>query len=67
MADKADKQEKEMSKEERIGYHKGAINTLLGERTELLRMVQMTDSLIQAHVKELEGLGVKMTEEKPKK
>ena len=53
--------EKEMSKEERKGYHKGAINTLLGERTELLKMLQITESLMQAHAKELEKLGVKIS------
>lgn len=50
----------EMSKEEKVGYHKGAINTLIAERTELLKIVQITESLIQAHAKELEGLGVKL-------
>ena len=53
--------EKEMPKEERKGYHKGAINTLLGERTELLKMLQITESLMQAHAKELEKLGVKIS------
>ena len=50
-----------MPKEERKGYHKGAINTLLGERTELLKMLQITESLMQAHAKELEKLGVKIS------
>ncbi len=56
--------DKSMSKEERIGYHKGSINTLVGERTELLKIVQVTESLINAHIKELEGLGVKIPREK---
>ena len=59
-----------MPKEERKGYHKGAINTLLGERTELLKMLQITESLMQAHAKELEKLGVKISlgeEDKEKK
>ncbi|MBS3072005.1 hypothetical protein J4408_03370 [Candidatus Pacearchaeota archaeon] len=50
---------KEMSKEERIAFHQGALNTLLGERNELLKMVQTVESLIQAHVSELKTLGVK--------
>ena len=50
-----------MSKEEKTGYHKGSINTLIGERTELLKMLQITESLIQAHAKELEKLGVKIS------
>ncbi len=53
--------EKEMSKEEKKGYHKGAINTLLGERTELVKMLQITESLMHAHAKELEKMGVKIS------
>ena len=56
------------SKDEQIGFHKGALNTLVGERTELIRLVKITDSFIQAHVKELEKLGVKLqVQEEPKK
>ena len=49
-----------MSKDEEIGYHKGAINTLANERNELIRMVQVVESLMQAHLKRLEELGVKI-------
>jgi len=60
--------EKKMSKDEQIGYHKGSINTLVGERTELLKIIQITENLIQAHAQELEKLGVKIgKEEKGKK
>jgi len=52
--------ENPMPKEEVIGYHKGALNTLLAERNELLRLVQITEKLMQAHVSELEKLGVKL-------
>lgn len=55
-----EKKQPEMSKEEQIGYHKGSISTLIAERSELVRMVQITESLIQAHAKELEKLGVKV-------
>lgn len=54
--------EKESSKDERIGYHKGALNTLLGERAELVRMIQQTDALVQAHAQELEKLGIKLSQ-----
>ena len=59
----------EMSKEEQIGFHKGSINTLVAERNELLKIVQVTETLIQAHAQELEKLGVKLPkpEEAPKK
>lgn len=53
-----------MSKQEQIGYHKGSINTLLAERNELIRIINVTESLMQVHIKELEKLGVKL--EKPK-
>ena len=56
--------EQKMSKQEQIGYHKGSLNTLAAERIELLKIVQITETLIQAHLKELEKLGVKL--EKPK-
>ena len=59
---KGDKAESNMSKEEQIGFHKGAINTLIAERNEMLKIVQVTESLIQAHAKELENLGVKISQ-----
>ncbi len=60
-------QKEKMSKEEQIGYHKGSINTLLAERNELIKIAQLTENLIQAHAKELEKLGVKITEQKKPK
>tara|TARA_Y100000034_G_scaffold132001_1_gene193968 strand:- start:5899 stop:6108 length:210 start_codon:yes stop_codon:yes gene_type:complete len=50
----------QMSKEETIGFHKGALNTLMGERAELARILNFTENLIQAHAGELEKLGVKL-------
>ncbi len=49
-----------MPREEEIGYHKGAINTLVNERNELARVVTVVDSLIRVHLKRLEELGVKI-------
>lgn len=49
-----------ISKEESIGFHKGALNTLVNERNELIRIVQVTEQLIGAHVKALQDLGVKL-------
>ena len=48
------------SKDEQIGFHKGSLNTLVAERNELMRLVQITESLIQAHASELEKLGIKL-------
>lgn len=53
-----------VSKDELIGFHKGALNTLVAERNELMRIVSVTEQLMQAHLKELESLGVKLTQEK---
>lgn len=50
-----------MSREEQIGFHKGSINTLMAERNELLKIVNVTEQLINAHVSELDKLGVKIT------
>jgi hypothetical protein len=47
-----------MEKEETIGFHKGALSTLIKEREELVRIVNIVDQLIQAHKKSLENLGV---------
>lgn len=47
-------------KDMEIGFHQGALNTLLNERNELVRMIQQTESVMQAHIKRLEELGVKI-------
>ena len=62
MVEKA-KSDNPMSKEEQIGYHKGAINTLLAERNELLKMAGITEQLVSAHARELENLGVNLQQE----
>ncbi|MBU0466915.1 MAG: hypothetical protein KJ718_00480 [Nanoarchaeota archaeon] len=56
----AKKEESGMSKEEEIGFHKGALNTLVNERNELIKMAQVVEQIMQAHVKRLEELGVKL-------
>ncbi len=50
----------QISKEEEVGYHKGALTTLVNERNELVKMIQVVESLMQAHMKRLEELGVKI-------
>ena len=52
--------EQNVSREEQIGFHKGALATLIKERQELARMLAIVDQLIQAHIKALEQLGVKI-------
>ena len=48
----------QMSKEEEIGFHKGALNTLVAERNELAKMIGNVEAIAQAHVKRLKELGV---------
>jgi len=47
-----------MEKQEQIGFHKGCIDTLAKEREELIRLVQITEQLIQAHIKSLKEMGI---------
>ena len=52
-----------MAKEEQIGFHKGSLTTLVKEREELARLLQIVDTLVQAHVKALKDLGVDLEKE----
>lgn len=50
----------EMSKDEVIGFHKGSIQTLINERNELVKIIQITEALIKAHVEELKKSGIEI-------
>ena len=50
----------QMSKEMEIGFHQGALNTLVNERNELIRMIAQVEQVMQAHLKRLEELGIKI-------
>lgn len=52
------------SKDEEIGFHKGALNTLVNERNELVKLAQFVEQLMQGHLKRLEELGVKLDQGK---
>ncbi|MCX6775222.1 MAG: hypothetical protein NTY99_04020 [DPANN group archaeon] len=61
-----------MAKDEEIGFHKGAITTLLKERQEMIRLISIIDALLKAHSEALQKLGISLEapapkEEKPKK
>jgi|TARA_B100002003_G_C13865490_1_gene423469 argininosuccinate synthase len=47
-----------MSQEEEIGFHKGALNTLMAERAELVKMVGNVEAIAGAHAKRLKEMGV---------
>jgi hypothetical protein len=57
---KEEKKKPEISKDMEIGFHQGALNTLINERNEMIRMIQQIESVMQAHIKRLEELGVKI-------
>lgn len=54
----------QVSKEQEIGHHQGALSTLLNERNELVKMIQNVEVVMQAHIKRLEELGVKIQQQK---
>jgi len=55
--------EKQPSKDEQIGYHKGALESLMKERQELYRLITIVDQLIKLHFSALQKLGVKLTKD----
>ena len=54
-----------MSKDEQIGFHKGAISVLSKEREEMLKIAQITEQLLQLHMKQLEEMGVDLSSVQP--
>ena len=54
---------KEPNKDEKIGFHKGCLQTLYNERTELIKLVQITETLMKGHIEELKKLGVEIKTE----
>ncbi|MBW2989680.1 hypothetical protein KY358_05190 [Candidatus Woesearchaeota archaeon] len=48
----------DVSSEEQIGFHKGALATLAKEREEMLRILQIVEQLMQMHIKGLKDMGV---------
>ena len=63
MAEKQQQGEVHMSKDEQLGFHKGALNTLIKERQELGRLAQIVEQLMQMHLAELKRLGVDLSKE----
>ena len=55
-----------MANDEQIGFHKGALTTLAKERQEFMRILQIVEQLMQAHVKALKELGVDLEAEAKK-
>ena len=57
--------EQKVSKDEEIGFHKGALSTLAKERAELIKMAQVVEQIMQMHIKALQDLGVNLQQEAP--
>lgn len=56
----------EASKDEQIGFHKGALSTLAKEREEMVKIVNVVEQLMQMHMKALKDLGVDLEAEAKK-
>ena len=48
----------QITREEQIGFHKGALTTLAKEREEMLKILSIVEQLMQMHIKNLQDLGV---------
>jgi hypothetical protein len=55
----------EPSKDEQIGFHKGALSTLAKERQEMFKILQIVEQLMKVHIKSLQELGVDLTKQEP--
>ena len=54
------------TKDEQIGFHKGALTTLAKERQEFVRLLSVVEQLMQMHLKGLKDLGVDLESEAKK-
>ena len=57
---------KDISKDEQIGFHKGALTTLAKEREEMLKILSIVEQLMQMHIKSLQEFGVDLQKEATK-
>lgn len=55
-----------VTKEEQIGMHKGALSVLVLEQQEFMKLLQVIQQQINAHVNELKNLGVDLEAESKK-
>jgi len=53
-----------VNKDEQIGFHKGALATLVKEREEMMKIQNIIEQLVQMHIKSLKDLGVDLNKEK---
>ena len=48
----------ETSKDEQVGFHKGALSTLAKEREEMLKILNIVEQLMQMHITALQVVPV---------
>lgn len=51
-------QNQNITPDQEIAYHQGALNTLIKEREGLVNMLQIVEATMNGHVKRLQELGV---------
>ena len=56
----------QVSRDEQIGFHKGALTTLAKEREEMLKILSIVEQLMQMHIKNLQDLGIDLQKESQK-
>ncbi|MFH1456033.1 MAG: hypothetical protein ABIF40_03730 [archaeon] len=54
------------NKDEQIGIHKGSLAVLAKEREEFIKLLQVVEQLMQAHIHALKELGVDLEAEAKK-
>lgn len=55
--------EENVSNDEQIGFHKGALKTLAAERQELTKILTIVEQLMHMHINGLKELGVDLQAE----
>ena len=50
--------QKATSKDEQVGFHKGALTTLAKEREEMQKVLSIVEQLMKMHIKALKDLGI---------
>jgi len=48
----------QISRQELIGFHKGAISILIKEREEMYKVLQIVEQLMEAHLRSLKEMGI---------
>jgi len=61
--EEAKAEQKDMTKDEQVGFHKGSLTVLAKERQEFQRLLGIVEQLMQMHLSELKRLGVDLSKE----